>query len=109
MRNKYSNAARSGTREERSCETPCRSAPTRLLTQSTVCDMLCISRSTLSRWTRQFPEFPQPRKLSGGSVRWIESEIEDFIESRPRAVYEDHGFDPNALAEDDAEHGNGSR
>jgi prophage regulatory protein len=40
-------------------------------------------KSTLYRWI-QNGDFPAPRRLGPGSVGWLESEINQWIRSRPR-------------------------
>ena len=67
-----------------------------LLTQQEVCRLIGISRSTLHRWVREDPDFPQPQRYGTSTVRWRSDEIATYIASRPRIEYADHGFDPNA-------------
>ena len=95
MRNNYSNAAPRGARPENSRRKKSKNGKWRLLKQQEVCDRLGISRSTLGRWTRQFPDFPQPLRLGHSCVRWHEQEIEKFVGSRKRVEYDDHAFNPN--------------
>jgi predicted DNA-binding transcriptional regulator AlpA len=73
------------------------SASPYLLTHHEVCCMLSISRSTLNRWVREDPEFPQARRCGGRTIRWVAAELRAYIDSRPRVAYDDHAFDPNAL------------
>lgn len=100
MRNTYSNAAHSDARTGQASAKSTSKREVQLITNQRVCDMLSISRSTLNRWVRQDPEFPQPRAVGQGSVRWLQSEIEAFIETRERRAYDDHGFDPNTVEPD---------
>ena len=41
------------------------------------------SRTTLWRWVRD-GLFPKPRKIGPNSAAWLESELNDWIESRKR-------------------------
>ncbi len=40
-----------------------------------------LGRSTIYRWMDE-GKFPKPHPISGYSVRWLESEIEQWIESK---------------------------
>ena len=53
-----------------------------------LCEKYSISRVTLWRKARD-PEddFPAPMILGPNSIGWFEDEIQDWQESRPRAVY----------------------
>lgn len=44
-----------------------------------------LSRSTLWRLERK-GHFPARRQISAGAVGWLESEIEDFLASRPEKL-----------------------
>lgn len=68
----------------------------KLLPQHEVCRLIGISRSTLNRWVREDPEFPQPQRYGTSTVRWRADEVAAYISSRPRIEYPDHGFDPNS-------------
>lgn len=93
-----------GHRHERDGCT-CGALPTRLLRKEDVARILGVSRSTIDRWVRDDPSFPQPRKLGQSAARYISDEILAYIADLPRIEYPDHGFDPNAGAPDDAEGG----
>ena len=66
-----------------------------LLTKQQICTLLSVSRATLDRWVRENPEFPQPRRITGQTIRWRASEIARYIDGLPRVAYDDHAFDPN--------------
>ena len=58
-----------------------------LLTRREVEQRCGLSRSTIYRKMRERPPtFPTPIKLSQRAVRWMESEIAEWIASRPRAT-----------------------
>ena len=56
----------------------------RLLRLSEVLARCGLSRSSLYRMMRD-GSFPEPLKVGVRAVRWRESEIEAWLESRPRA------------------------
>ena len=56
----------------------------KLLTRPEVESRCRISRSALYRLMRE-NDFPEPIKIGPRAVRWRESEIEAYIDSRPRA------------------------
>ena len=58
--------------------------PPRLLTRAQVETRVGLSRSSLYRKMRQ-GTFPEPLKISERAVRWPESEIDEWLASRPRA------------------------
>ena len=59
----------------------------RLLTRQQVEDYCGLSRSTIYRMMReQPPTFPTPIKVSRRSVRWKESEVLEWLATRPRAT-----------------------
>lgn len=70
-----------------------------LLRRADVCKIFAISRSTLHRWVRDDPSFPQPQRFAGSTIRWREDEVVAYIANCPRVEYEDHSFDPNAVFE----------
>lgn len=45
-----------------------------------------VHRSTLWRWAKTDPTFPQPVKLSPGCTRWKLSEIEAWDASKSQAA-----------------------
>lgn len=57
---------------------------TRIMRQDEVEQATGLSRTTIWRMERR-GDFPPRRKLSGNAVGWLASEVEDWIESRPRA------------------------
>ena len=58
-----------------------------LLTRQQVEKMLGIRRSTIYKLMRQ-GKLPEPIKISSGCVRWRKAELEDWINSRPKAAGE---------------------
>lgn len=54
----------------------------RLIREKDVLDRLGVSRATLWRWER-LGITPARRQLGPQAVAWLETEIEDFIASRP--------------------------
>ena len=60
----------------------------KLITKSEVLDRLRVSAPTLWAWMRQ-GKFPKPIELSDTKVFWFESEVDAFIESRPRRQYKE--------------------
>ena len=58
-----------------------------LLTRQQVEKMLGIRRSTIYKLMRQ-GRLPEPIQISPGCVRWQKSELEDWINSRPKATGE---------------------
>ncbi len=72
----------------------------RLITMKDLCSRLQISRSSVERAVRADPSFPQPRTLPGGRlVRFVETEVDAYIERLPKAKYDDHAFDPDDTRE----------
>ena len=55
----------------------------RLLTELEVCQTLGISKSTLRPMIRR-GEFPEPLKLSSGTSRWPEQDVNDYVDRLPR-------------------------
>ena len=58
--------------------------PTRLLTRQEVQLRCRLGRSTIYRLMRT-GKFPAPLRIGMRAVRWKESEIDDFLSTRPRA------------------------
>ena len=56
----------------------------RLLTLDEVSERCALSRSTIYRMLDS-ETLPRPIKIGERAVRWHESEIDDFIASRPRS------------------------
>ena len=53
----------------------------RALTIREVCDKTGVSRSTIFRWIRE-GYFPNGKRFGKRSVRWLESRVDAWIESR---------------------------
>ena len=49
-----------------------------------VADRLGVARTTVYSWVRK-GEFPKPIQLGGGSVGWLTSDVQRFLEQRVRA------------------------
>jgi prophage regulatory protein len=63
--------------------------PSRLMGMAAVCELTGMSRQTIYNWLAR-GQFPTPRKLGPAQVSpiaWLESEIRDWMESRPLATY----------------------
>ena len=58
-----------------------------LLTRQQVEKILGIRRATIYKWLRQ-GKLIEPIQISPGCVRWRKSELEDWINSRPKATGE---------------------
>ena len=58
-----------------------------LLTRQQVEKILGIRRSTVYKWIR-LGKLINPIQLSPGAVRWRKSELEDWINSQPKATGE---------------------
>ena len=58
-----------------------------LLTRQQVEKILGVRRSTIYKWMRD-GTLPEPLKISSGCVRWRRAELEDWINSRPKAAGE---------------------
>ena len=56
----------------------------RYLTRSEVENLCGLSRSTIYRLMRQ-DQFPVPIKVGPRAVRWLSTEVEGYLKSRPRA------------------------
>ena len=57
---------------------------TRMLTRAEVQHRAALSKTSLYR-LMSAGAFPRPRRVGTRCVRWIEAEINEFLESRPRA------------------------
>ncbi len=66
----------------------------RLLSRRRVEEVTGISRSSIYR-LKERGEFPQPVRVGRTAVRWKESDIAEWIESRPKAG-DDESNPPNA-------------
>jgi prophage regulatory protein len=60
------------------------SPPSRLIRLPEVLHRTSLSEATLRRMMKD-GSFPQALKLGANSVAWLESEIDDWIDGRPRA------------------------
>ena len=58
-----------------------------LLTRQQVEKIVGIKRSTIYKLMRQ-GSFPEPIRIGPGSVRWHKSELEDWINTQPKATGE---------------------
>jgi prophage regulatory protein len=58
----------------------------RILRREDVCRIVGIDKSTLFR-LRKAGHFPRPIRLGGNSIAWVESEVVDWLASRPRLNY----------------------
>ena len=56
-----------------------------LLTVKQVTDIVPLTQSTIYRLMRQ-ERFPLPIRIGGRNVRWMRSEILDWLKSQPRAT-----------------------
>ena len=45
---------------------------------------LGVSRATLYRWMQVY-DFPRPIKLGPNTSAWVESEVDEWLDRRPRA------------------------
>lgn len=54
----------------------------RALRDVEVAAVLGVSRVSVWRYARRFPDFPKPYRLSNGATRWREAEIEAWLASR---------------------------
>lgn len=42
-----------------------------------------VSRATIYRWAKDY-DFPKPLKLGPGTSAWRQSEVEEWLQQRPR-------------------------
>lgn len=68
----------------------------RLLSVKKTCDILAISKSSLERYVRSQPGFPQPVSVGNRRVMFLAAEVAAYVLALPRAEYDDHAFDPHA-------------
>ncbi len=66
-------------------EAPPPPRPLRYITLGEVESMTSLKRSTIERRMKE-GAFPRPRDLGGRCVRWLESEVEDWMRQRPVAT-----------------------
>ena len=57
----------------------------RLMRMREVLSIVGVARQTLYQWMAR-DAFPRPLKLSGSAIAWRESEVRDWLNSRPRAL-----------------------
>lgn len=57
-----------------------------LIRTKALCRQLGTTYPTIFRWM-QDGKFPEPIKLSDGSLAWYESEVLEWLQSRPRQKY----------------------
>ncbi|MCW8199269.1 AlpA family phage regulatory protein [Verminephrobacter aporrectodeae subsp. tuberculatae] len=55
-------------------------------------EILEISESTLSRWIRN-DDFPLARRLGGRAIGWMASEVQAWLDTRPKATPDTDGDD----------------
>lgn len=64
----------------------------KMLRIAEICDWLNVSKSTIYKWVKD-GNFPQPIILGDGdrsaASRWVEQEVIDWLEERPRGVQND--------------------
>jgi len=60
----------------------------KLISKAELIDRLGVSFPTIWSWMRQ-GKFPKPIELSDAKIAWIESEVTEWCESRPRRAYKD--------------------
>ncbi|WP_395175764.1 helix-turn-helix transcriptional regulator [Roseibium alexandrii] len=58
--------------------------PVVMLKLNDVCQRVALSPATIYRRLEK-SEFPAPVDMGGGSVRWYEHEIQEYLLNRPRA------------------------
>ena len=59
-----------------------------MLRREQVEERCAISRATLYRLIR-WRGFPKPKQMGPNSVRWIETEVDEWLASRPRACVDE--------------------
>lgn len=64
----------------------------RLVSKHELCTLLSASESSIDRWLRSDPSFPQPRRLGPGAIRWRLDEVHTFIRDMRAVEYDDHAF-----------------
>lgn len=55
---------------------------THYLTPKAVCELMQCGRSTLTYWRKVHPDFPRPVHLGERSPRYLQSEIEAYMQKR---------------------------
>ncbi len=59
----------------------------KILRRAEVMERIGVSNITLWRWI-QAKKFPAPLELGANTIGWLESDIDDWITSRVRRIYE---------------------
>jgi len=59
---------------------------TKIIRIKDLCKKLGISRTSIYRYMK-LNKFPRPIVLSTNTIGWKECEIDEWVESRPRAIY----------------------
>jgi len=54
----------------------------RYLRQREILQLVGVSRPTLWDWRRK-GLFPQPRRLGPNTIGWLESEVQEWLQTRP--------------------------
>ena len=54
------------------------------LSKREVGDLLAVSENTVDNYRKKFPDFPEPFFLGVSTLRWKRSEIQQWMDSRPR-------------------------
>lgn len=57
----------------------------KLISIKQVLELTAISRATLYRYMDK-GTFPKPRKLDSKTIRWVESDVSNWIENLPEAT-----------------------
>lgn len=78
------NATHQQPQAEPSLSRPYVAADDMVLRIRQVADRLGVARTTIYYWVRK-GEFPKPIQLGGGSVGWLTSDVQSFLEQRVRA------------------------
>ena len=62
----------------------------KMLKRKQVAAMLGVCTKTMDRYLKSDPDFPQPCLIGtgGGTFRWIEAEVEQYVESRRHSYFE---------------------
>lgn len=60
----------------------------KLISKPEVCEKIGKSFPIIWLWMRQ-GKFPLPREVAGGQPSWIESEVDEWITSKPKRQYKD--------------------
>ena len=54
------------------------------ISKKEVARILSCSPSSVTRWSKDIPEFPQPFLLGSNKVVWDRREVEDYIDERKK-------------------------